>query len=224
MRASVRLGLRVAAIAAFAATAALAVTLTRSAPMNAALTSAKHAVKAHVDGTPQCAGSGLRVWVGTAAGTGTARAVTVAVGSRRSAARVVTRYRLEFTNLSGAPCSLSGYPGVAAYRGDGAQVGNAAGRDTSVAARRVVLAPGASAHAAVVASVSRGPCRPVVATGLRVVPPGQSVARYVRHALPACSAAGSRAPLYLRVRAVEPGAGAPSQPSSQHAAGAGDVS
>jgi hypothetical protein len=73
-----------------------------------------------------------------------------------------------------------------------------------VAARHIVLAPGASAHAAVTASVSRGPCQPVVAAGLRVVPPGQKVASYIRHTLRACSAAGPRAPVFLRVRVVQP--------------------
>jgi len=112
---------------------------------------------------------------------------------------------LEFTNVSGVACALSGYPGVAAYGAGGAQIGNAAGRDTSVTARRIVLAPGATAHAAVAASVSAGSCRPVVATGLRVVPPGQSAARYIRHAIPACGLAGRRAPVFLHVRAVQPG-------------------
>jgi hypothetical protein len=202
MRASVRLGWRVAAIVAFAATAALAVTLTRGAPAPAALTSARDATKQHAArGTPRCVMSRLHITVGTAASTG--------------AALGVTRYRLEFTNVSGATCALSGYPQVAAYRDDGTQVGNAAALDTAVAARRVVLAPGASAHAAVIASVVPGACHPVMAAGLRVVPPGQPDARYIGHALKACSAAGLRSPVFLRVRAVQPGTGIPAarQPS-----------
>ncbi|HLH85165.1 MAG TPA: DUF4232 domain-containing protein [Trebonia sp.] len=193
MRASVRLGWRVAAVVAFAATAALAVTLTRGAPTHAALTSARHLAREQgASGTPACATATLRISVG--AGTSPAD-------------RAVALYRLEFTNVSGAACTLSGYPQVAAYRGDGALVGNAAGRDTSAAARRVLLAPGATAHAAVIASVSAGPCRPMAAAGLRVVPPGQSAASYVPHVMRACSAAGPRAPVYLRVRAIQPGAG-----------------
>jgi hypothetical protein len=216
MRASVHLGWRVAAVFAFAATAALAVTLTRGAPMPAALTSARNAARGHAanghaakadgaSGTPQCATSRLRISIG--AGT-------------EAADRAVTRYPLEFTNVSGAACTLSGYPEVAAYRDDGVlvEVGNAAGWDTSVAARRVLLAPGAIAHAAVIASVPGGPCRPVTATGLRVVPPGQSVARYVPHALRACSAAGPRAPVFLRVGAVQPGTGTAARSHSPGAA------
>lgn len=204
MRASGRLGWRVAAVAAFAATAALAVTLSRGAPMRAALTSAKHptgttaragAARTRAAGTPRCATSRLHISVGTAASTG-ARTLRV------------TQYRLEFTNESGAACVLSGYPQVAAYRGDGAPVGNAAGRAAGTAARRVLLAPGATAHAVLVASIAPASCAPVLAAGLRVVPPGQSAARYVGHALTACSAEGTRSLVYLRVRAVEPGTGA----------------
>ena len=198
MRASVRLGWRVAAIAAFAATAALAVTLSRGAPMPAALTSARDVTKQHA-ATPRCATSRLHISVGTAASTG-------------ASALGVTRYRVEFTNVSGATCALSGYPEVAAYRSDGTVVGNAAVLDTTVAARRVLLAPGESAHAAVVASVSPGACRPVIAAGLRVVPPGQSQARYIGHALKACAAAGHGALPFLRVRAVQPGTGVATGP------------
>ena len=200
MTASVRLGWRVAAIAAFAATAALAVSLTQGGSTPAALTSAKHVTKQRAaGGAPRCATPRLRISVGTGAGTGASTGTSTGASAPR-----VTRYRLDFTNVSGVTCTLSGYPEVAAYRGDGAQIGNEAGRDTSVAARHIVLAPGASAHAAVTASVSRGPCRPVDAAGLRVVPPGQKAASYIRHTLRACSAAGPRAPVFLRVRAVQP--------------------
>ena len=200
MTASVRLGWRVAAIAAFAATAALAVSLTQGGSTPAALTSAKNVTKQRAaEGAPRCATPRLRISVGTGAGTGASTGTSTGASAPR-----VTRYRLDFTNVSGVTCTLSGYPEVAAYRGDGAQIGNEAGRDTSVAARHIVLAPGASAHAAITASVSRGPCRPVVAAGLRVVPPGQKAASYVRHTLRACSAAGPRAPVFLRVRVVQP--------------------
>jgi len=204
MTASVRLGWRVAAIAAFAATAALAVSLTQGGSTHAALTSAKNVTKQRAaTDAPRCATSRLRISVGTGAGAAASTGAGTSVSTGASALPV-TRYRLEFTNVSGVTCTLSGYPEVAAYRGDGAQIGNEAGRDTSVTARHIVLAPGASAHAAITASVSRGPCRPVVAAGLRIVPPGQKAASYIRHTLRACSAAGSRAPVFLRVRAVQP--------------------
>jgi len=201
MRASGRLWRGVAAIA-FAATAVVAVTVSRGGPAHVALTSARHPAGAHgahgASGAAQCAASRLRISLGTGSGPGT----SAAAGQGRSAGASVST--LEFTNVSGTACALSGYPAVAAYGAGGAQIGNAAGRDTSVAARRVVLAPGATAHAAVVASVSADRCRPVVATGLRVGPPGQSAARYIPHAMPACAVAGPQAPVFLRVWAVQP--------------------
>ena len=203
MRASGRLGRqgwRGVAAVAFAATAVLAVAVSRGAPAHVALTSSRHPSGAPgASGAAQCATSRLRISLTTGSGPG-ARA---SAGHARSADAGVST--LEFTNVSGVACALSGYPGVAAYGGDGAQIGNAAGRDTSVAAPRIVLAPGATARAAVLASVSAGSCRPVVATGLRVVPPGQSAARYLRHAMPACTVAGPQAPVFLHVRAVQPG-------------------
>ena len=203
MRASGRLGRqgwRGVAAVAFAATAVLAVAVSRGAPAHVALTSSRHPSGAPgASGAAQCATSRLRISLTTGSGPGT----RASAGHARSADAGVST--LEFTNVSGVACALSGYPGVAAYGAGGAQIGNAAGRDTSVTARRIVLAPGATAHAAVAASVSAGSCRPVVATGLRVVPPGQSAARYIRHAIPACGLAGRRAPVFLHVRAVQPG-------------------
>jgi Protein of unknown function (DUF4232) len=196
MRAAVRLGWRVAAVVAFGATAALAVTLTRGAPLHAALTSAGSARSHDASHAPRCTTSGLRISVGGgASGAGTA-------------GLTVTWYPLDFTNVSGVACTLGGYPGVATYTGDDVRVGNAAAADSMTPRYRVVLAPGATARAAVIASVpvaAAGGCKPVVATGLRVVPPGESVARYIRHPLLACSAAGPRAPVFLSVTAVQPG-------------------
>ena len=206
MRTSARLGWRIAAIAVFAVTAVVAVVLTRGAPMRAALTSARHAspAPARDAGTvPRCVTSSLRI--------------TVGAGSRDARS-----YPLDFTNVSGASCTLTGYPAVAAYRGEHVLVGNPAVPDTAAPAtggaagagpdaatqpRRVLLAPGATAHTAVAltADLAGGACRPVVAAGLRVVPPGESVPRYIPHPLSACSAAGPGAPVYLRVRVLEPG-------------------
>ena len=196
MRAAARLGWRVAAVAAFGATAALAVILTRGAPMHTALISARN----H-EAAPRCTASGLRISLGAAP--------APASGARPGR----TSYALDFTNVSGAKCELRGYPAVAAYRGSGIQVGNAAAADTTATAHRVVLAPGETARAAVIASAASASapagaspdgCRPVVATGLRVTPPGASAARFIRHSLLACSAAGPRAQVFLRVRAVQP--------------------
>ena len=202
MRAAARLGWRIAAVVAFGATAALAVTLTRGAPLHAALTSSRLATgsgRSHDAGrAPRCATSGLRISIGP----GTRVSVAGITGGGAN----LTRYPLDFTNVSGATCTLRGYPAVAAYRADGTQIGNAAALDTSAVAHRVVLAPGATARAAVIAGTpaAASGCRPVVAAGLRVTPPGQSAARDVGDRLLACSATGHRAPVFLRVGAVAP--------------------
>jgi hypothetical protein len=204
MRTSVRVAWRVAAAVAFAGTAALAVTLTRGAPVHVALISAHNsgsAGKHAVAGVPRCAPSRLDISI-----VGEVMPTTRVLASHQHVYLVTMP--VEFTNISAAACTLSGYPQVSAYLAGGAQVGNAAILDTSVTARRIVLAPGGTAHAAVVESVSSGRCRPVAATGLRVVPPGQDVPRYVRHAMTACSAVGRKAPVFLHVRAVQPGAAA----------------
>jgi hypothetical protein len=205
MRAGASLGLRIATAVAFGATAALAITLNRGAPVHAALASEKGqnpspaaaatrsppaAATRSPAAAPRCAASGLRISVGR--------------GSRVTT--TMTRYALDFTNLSGAPCTLTGYPQVAAYQGNGTQVGDAAVRDTSGAAPRVVLAPGQTAHASLDASLS-AQCRPVRVAGLRVVPPSQSAARYVKGSLTACAAHGPGAEDYLQVRAIQPGSG-----------------
>jgi hypothetical protein len=198
MRTSVRVAWRVVAAVAFAGTAALAVTLTRGAPVPVSLTSARDTGPAgrHAPaGVPRCAPAGL----------------DISIASRDAAARVITAHTaslpVDFTNISGAACTLSGYPQVSAYLDGAGQVGNAAVLDRSVRVRRIMLAPGATAHVAVVESVPSHRCSPVAATGLRVVLPGQHVARYVRHPMTACSAAGHKAPVFLRVWAVQPGAG-----------------
>ncbi|MGH3295553.1 MAG: DUF4232 domain-containing protein [Trebonia sp.] len=199
MRAGVSLGLRIATAVAFGATAALAVTLSRSVPLHAALTSEKAASAQHPAAsagpsaaTARCALSGLRISVGP--------------GARVSTA--ITRYPVDFTNVSRASCTLAGYPEVAAYRGNGGQVGSAAGDDRSAASHSVVLAPGQTAHATLDASVPVARCGPVHAAGLRVVTPGQTAARYVRRSLTACAARAPRGQDYLRIHAIAAGAGA----------------
>jgi hypothetical protein len=202
MRARASLGWRLATAVAFGVTAAVAVTLSRGAPINAALTSAKGAGAAHsaapasssrqsAEVTAECAVAGLRISLGPGARVTTA----------------IIRYAVEFTNVSGAPCTLRGYPQVAAYRGDGVLVGPAAAYDTSVAARRVLLGPGQTAHALLDATLPAAHCRPVSASGLRIVAPGQTGARYVKRPLTTCAARAAHGQNYLLVHAIQPGAG-----------------
>lgn len=69
----------------------------------------------------------------------------VSVGAPDGAAGTVYR-TIVFRNASGVACTLQGYPGVAAADAAGKPVVDAT-RDTSRGPQRVVLAPGASAHA-----------------------------------------------------------------------------
>lgn len=207
MRTAAGLAWRGAVILAFGATAALAVTLSRPAPVPAAQTTASHEPAASQEpasrrepAVPRCTTQRLAISLGS--------------GTGISGSSATARYLVVFTNISPSSCTLTGYPDVAAFdaRGEGyRQVGNAAGQDESLGTRRVVLGPGATAHAEVdldVAGVPVATCRPVTAAGLRVAVPGQSTSRYLRGGVRSCSAAGPQAPVYLRVTAIEPGAGA----------------
>jgi len=205
MRAGASLGWRVATAMAFVATAALAVTLTRGAPLHVALASEKGASTQHAPVSPQpvaatgrCAVSGLRISLGPGA-----RVTTM-----------ITQYPLDFTNVSRSPCTLVGYPEVSAYRGDHVQVGPDAAPDTAVVASRVLLAPGGTAHAALDATAPQTRCRPVRASGLRVVMPGQTAARYVPRPLTTCAARVYRGQYYLHVRAIQAGPGASISPAA----------
>jgi hypothetical protein len=142
---------------------------------------------------PSCTTSNLAVWLGVGEG-------GAAAGS--------TYRPLELTDVSRHSCRLFGYPGVSAVRGR--QLGSPAGRDRARAPSTVTLAPGHTAHAILrivnVANYPAARCRPETATGLRVYPPNQRAAREIPFAFRACSRAG---PVFLSIRAVEPGVGIP---------------
>ncbi|HEX8809604.1 MAG TPA: DUF4232 domain-containing protein, partial [Xanthobacteraceae bacterium] len=82
-----------------------------------------------------------------------------------------------FTNISGASCTLYGYPGISFVAAiGGTQLGVAAGRSPA-SKRLVVLAPGGKAHAVVdlldVLNFPPSTCAPVTAHWLKVYPPNQ---------------------------------------------------
>jgi hypothetical protein len=226
----------------FGATAALAVIVSRGAPMQASLISTKGADGGHATASAsaapavlsQCAISRLRMSVGpgvrvaaqfTHGITGTAPTppATKTPATKHPAAKhgdtvaaALIRYRLDFTNVSRQPCTMAGYPQVAADS-NGVLVGGTAAHDTTVVAHRLLLAPGQTVHAALDATAPTPRCHPVRASGLRVTPPGQSSARYLHRPLTACSARGQ---IYLHVRAVQAGADDPSGgPAGTPAAG-----
>jgi hypothetical protein len=114
---------------------------------------------------------------------------------------------VEITNTAAASCHLHGYPGVALVPGiGGSRIGGATTRQAGRPARRVILAPGGTAHAwLIVAAASNYPpsrCRPVAIDWLRVRAPGQRGYNYVQHHFTACADAS-----ILTVQPVRPGPG-----------------
>jgi Protein of unknown function (DUF4232) len=143
---------------------------------------------------PACQASQLGVWIALAQSNGAAGTIY---------------YPLNFTNVSGRTCSLRGFPGVSAIARNGHRLGSPAGWATRVAARTVVLIPGATAHTILQyrdAEVSTTPgCDPVnTAVVLRVYPPGQYATTVAAFDLQVCSHAG---PVYMSVEPILPGVG-----------------
>jgi uncharacterized protein DUF4232 len=161
---------------------------------------------------------------GTAAGTGPAASGTAGLAlcqpsslqvtvnaSQAGGAAGSTYLPVDFTNTSGSPCGLYGYPGmsfVTAGNGSGSQIGAAAQQNPSFGKVPVRLAAGGAAHAWLqVTEAGNYPaatCQPVTAHWLRVYAPGETQALYVSHAFDACSS--DSAPL-LTVMPVRSGQG-----------------
>ncbi len=171
---------RLAAIVAFGAVAAaVAALLLAGAPAGAATSAA---------GTPTCQTQGLVVWINTE-GNGTAGTIF---------------YTLNFTNLSGHPCLLRGFPGVSAVNLHGGTLGRAASRDSGQTVKTVTLTNGHTAHAVLglvdIGALSPSMCPPTTAAGLRVFPPNQTSSKVVPFPFPACGRTGG--PAFLRIRPV----------------------
>ena len=183
-----QIGWRMAAVAAFVGTAALAVALTRAPARNGVSLSSD--VSARV-----CATSGLKAWLG--------------LGIARPAEG--TYYALEFTNVSDRSCRLFGYPEVSAYQDSPearGPIGSAAARDTSVRPKPVTLAPGATAHAVLRVTISVLPasCAQVTAEELRIALPRQTRPAFVPAHIPVCSQKGQ---VSLSVQAIQARPGVP---------------
>jgi hypothetical protein len=145
-----------------------------------------------VNGTGAGAGPARSTAPGAATGCTTASLrVTLDTGAAGAAAGT-SFVPLDFTNISGGTCHLSGFPVVSfAASPAGRQVGATAVPDRSVAVRSVLLPPGATAHAWLqITDALNYPakqCHPVTAAGLRVNLPGQDAVRYLKHQFPACA-------------------------------------
>jgi hypothetical protein len=153
-------------------------------PATPAVTGARPAV------IPRCTPDQVSTWVDADSANGTA-------GS--------TYYNLNFTNISGTECHLYGYPGVVAIGSGGEKFGDAAARDSAVAAQYVNLVPGATGHAVlryVDSVVPAAACKSKYAAFLDVIPPGDTTGRYAFFSLPTCSAKGQDS---LQIERVQPG-------------------
>ncbi len=223
MTSSARLARRVAALAGPLAVAALAAgcasaggnnsagspastaAATPSTPVTSAAPSSSAAptapqTPASSPAAPACSPSDLRGAVPTGGG-------GAAAGS--------TYYPLNLTNTSNHPCYLYGYPGVSFVTSpSGSQIGPAAVRSAGVTLSTVVLAPGQTAHATIqVADAMNFPqsaCKPTTAHWLKVYPPNQYGALYVKFTAQTCSAkpAGGNP---LSVYAIKGGTGQPGE-------------
>jgi hypothetical protein len=146
------------------------------------------AIPAHGAATPACQTGGLVVWIDTQ-GNGTAG---------------TTFFTLNFTNLSGHPCLLRGFPGVSAVNLHGATLGRAASRDSGQKVKTVTLTNGHTAHAVLgivdIGALPPTTCPPTTAAGLRVFPPNQTASKVVPFPLQACGRSGG--PAFLRIRPV----------------------
>jgi hypothetical protein len=115
---------------------------------------------------------------------------------------------LRFTNVTRTTCSLRGYPGVSFTDARGRQIGLSATRDTALPVTRVVLRPGASAHAAVgIPQAENFPpatCRARTSTYVRVYPPNAYASRLLPLRTSVCTTTSGR----VHVQAVVAGPGA----------------
>jgi hypothetical protein len=150
--------------------------------------------RAHAAGLASCTSSNTRVWLGDGGGGGTAGR---------------TYYPLEFSNVGHSSCTLNGYPGVSAWASGGKQAGVAATRN-GAAQGSVILASGATVHALISIADWGALCsKPVDALGLKVYPPGQTVAQTLQFPLQVCA---SRS--VLATGPIRPGVGIPGYTTS----------
>ena len=168
-------------IALSAVVAALCATALVGGPAGAA-------APASAAAAPACRTAGLVVWINTQ-GNGTAGTIF---------------YTLNFTNLSGHPCVLRGFPGVSAVNLRGQTLGRAASREPGQTVRTVTLTNGHTAHAVLgivdIGALSPSMCPPTTAAGLRVFPPNQTASKVIPFPFPACGRSGG--PAFLRIRPV----------------------
>jgi len=116
---------------------------------------------------------------------------------------------IDFTNISNAPCTLYGYPGVSLASGTPVtQVGAAATRSTATAAALVTLGPGQTANALLriveAGNYAPGTCTPTTTTYIQIYPPNQTTPIYLSYKSTGCASSSVK---LLSVSVVTPGSG-----------------
>ncbi len=177
-----------------APTATVTVTTAPAAPGSASNSTAASTPSPAVTGPPACPTSSLQVKQG------------VSQGYAGGVYEVI-----DFTNTSGSPCSLYGYPGVSLVSGPPyTQIGLAAKRTASTRPKLVTLAPGATANALLqivdALNYPQASCGPTKATALKIYPPNQTVPVY----LPSTSNGCTKPVQIMYIAPVQPGAGSSS--------------
>jgi hypothetical protein len=131
----------------------------------------------------------------------------VTLGSQESAAAGHLYRTLDFTNTSGASCTLYGYPGISFVTGVGGQQIGAGASRSPASKRLIVLAPGKTAHAQMdlvdVLNFPPSKCAASNAHWIKVYPPNQFSATYVPWTAKVCS---KPKPVYMSVAPVRQGA------------------
>jgi Domain of unknown function (DUF4232) len=136
-------------------------------------------------------------------------ALQVSIGPGNGAAGS-SYYPLDFTNTSGAACTLFGYPGVSFVTGvGGTQIGRAASRNPALASEPVTIPAGGVAHTTLqvvnAANFPRADCHPVTAHWLKIYPPNQTAPLFLSFTATACARRARQVGI-LAVEAVRPGA------------------
>jgi hypothetical protein len=133
-------------------------------------------------------------------------ALRVSVSASQGAAAGSSYYPIVFTNISGAACTLYGYPGVSfVAAAGGSQIGIPATENPAHPRQLITLAPGQAGHAELqVVNAENYPpanCGIVTAHWLRVYPPNQTAPLYASFTAQACA----KPRTILTVETVQPG-------------------
>jgi len=130
----------------------------------------------------------------------------VSVSASQGAAAGSSYYPIVFTNISGAACTLYGYPGVSFVAAPGgSQIGIPATENPAHPRQLITLAPGQAGHAELqVVNAENYPpanCGMVTAHWLRVYPPNQTAPLYASFTAQACA----KPRTILTVQTAQPG-------------------